>query len=253
MSLPILPIRNQIPYPVFTPKMIKRRCQSGFTLVELLVVITIMAILASVLMPVYQGVIQRANSTGCASHMRLLGQAFTLFSNDNNGQFPGRINSGNTRDKWPLLLQPYVSDVKNYVDPGDPIANSLDAKLILSNRANMSSFFFNGFDDLGSTNGTQGVQVSMANVTNATNLILLGQKVNGNTQFYMDFVEGNQDDILHKNAYFNGANYTFADGSSRFITEADYNHVSPGNTASDGDRMWLINQAYVIPPVPAGH
>jgi prepilin-type N-terminal cleavage/methylation domain-containing protein/prepilin-type processing-associated H-X9-DG protein len=231
--------------------MMKRRSCSGFTLVELLVVVGIIAILASVAMPGYQAAIQRANSTGCASRMRLLGQAFDLYANDHDGRFPGRVTTpGN--DKWPMLLQPYVSDTKNYVDPGDPIANTATSTILLSNTANNSSFFFNGFNDLGA-NTNQNVQVSMANITNAPNLILLGQKVNGNTQYYMDFVEGNQDDILHKDAYFGGANYTFADGSSRFITETDYEHISPGSTESDGDKMWLINQNYVIPPVPSGH
>jgi prepilin-type N-terminal cleavage/methylation domain-containing protein/prepilin-type processing-associated H-X9-DG protein len=231
--------------------MMKRRNRSGFTLVELLVVVAMMAILASLAMPAYEQAIQHANSTGCASHMRLLGQAFDLYANDHDGRFPGRI-TGTATDKWPKLLLPYVSDVKNYVDPGDPVANMANSTILLSNSANNSSFFFNGFNDLGA-NANPNIQISMANITNAPNLILLGQKVNGNTQYYMDFVEGNQDDILHKNAYFGGANYTFADGSSRFITQTDYEHVSPGSTVSDGDKMWLINQSYVIPPVPAGH
>jgi prepilin-type processing-associated H-X9-DG protein len=183
--------------------------------------------------------------------MRGLGVAFTLFANDNNGHFPGRVTT-NGSDRWPVLLLPYVGDPKSYVDPGDPVANGVSATNLVSNTANNSSFFFNGFNDLGAYTN-QSVQVGVANITNASNLILLGQKINGNTQYYMDFVEGNQDDILNKQAYFGGANYTFADGSSRFMTATTYNTFSNGSTESDGDKMWLLNQSYVIPAVPSGH
>jgi prepilin-type processing-associated H-X9-DG protein len=105
----------------------------------------------------------------------------------------------------------------------------------------INSFFFNGFNDLGAYNNPS-VTVSLVNLTDASNLILLGQKVNGITQYYMDFVEGNQDDVLNKTAYFGGSNYVFADGSARFLYQSQYS-----------DTMWLINQNYNIPPIPAGH
>jgi prepilin-type processing-associated H-X9-DG protein len=58
----------------------------------------------------------------------------------------------------------------------------------------------------------------------------------------MDFQEGNQDDILNKQSYFGGSNYTFADGSVQFLTVANYS-----------DTMWLVNKNYAIPAPPAGH
>ena len=213
-------------------------------------VVAIIAILGSLALPAYSAATKHAQSAGCAARMRGLGTAFTLYASDNNGHFPGRTTG--TNDKWPVLLLPYVGDVKCYVDPGDPIANAVPTSSLASNSGNNSSFFFNGFSDLGAYTNSN-IQVSMASITNGSNLILLGQKVNGNTQYYMDFVEGNQDDILNKQAYFGGSNYTFADGSSRYMTATAYNNVSAGQSASDGDRMWLVNQNYVIPPIPTGH
>lgn len=243
--------RDSMPHPGFIMVMKLRKRQGGFTLVELLVVVGIIAILFSVSGPIYRSAIRHANCAGCVSRMRGLGIAFDLYASDNDGKFPGRVTTAG-QDRWPALLFPYLTDPKIYVDPGDPIANAVPATDLISNSGNHSSFFFNGFNDLGAYTN-QSVQMGPANITNGTNLILLGQKINGNTQYYMDFVEGNQDDILNKKAYFGGSNYTFADGSSRFMTEAEYNNVSPGSSTSDGDKMWLVNQAYTIPPVPAGH
>jgi prepilin-type N-terminal cleavage/methylation domain-containing protein/prepilin-type processing-associated H-X9-DG protein len=223
-------------------EMKRSRHQSGFTLTELLVTIGIIGILGIVTFPVVRMAILHADSAGCCSRMRTLGIAFTLYAADNNGQLPCRVSgTGNGSNKWPTLLAPYVPDLKTYVDPGDPVANQVPVADLLSNSANNSSFFFNGFNDLGAYNNPN-VTVYLSNLTNASNLILLGQKVNGITQFYMDFVEGNQDDILNKTAYFGGSNYTFADGSARFLYPSQYS-----------DTMWLVNQNYVIPPIPAGH
>jgi prepilin-type N-terminal cleavage/methylation domain-containing protein/prepilin-type processing-associated H-X9-DG protein len=208
---------------------------AGFTLVELLVTIGIIAILLVITLAALPSALRHANSAGCASHMRGVAIAFLQYATDNDGQLPGRIETG---DKWPVLLLPYIQDPKNYVDPGDPIACAVPAQNLASNSGNNSSFFFNGFNDLGAY-GNQNVTVTLVSLSNSSNLMLLGQKVHGSTQYYMDFSEGNENDVLNKTAYFNGSNYAFADGSARYIPLAQY---------SDTD--WLVNQAYQIPSNP---
>lgn len=71
----------------------KSRRGRGFTLVELLVVISIIALLISLLLPALAKAKERANAVVCAAHVRSLAQACMIYAQDNRGFFPAMFNN----------------------------------------------------------------------------------------------------------------------------------------------------------------
>ena len=67
------------------PRPAPRARRGGFTLVELLVVIGIIALLISILLPSLNSARESAKSVKCLSNMRQLGQASVSFGNDHKG------------------------------------------------------------------------------------------------------------------------------------------------------------------------
>ena len=74
---------------VFTlRRFLTNRIRHGFTLVELLVVIGIIALLIGILLPTLSRARQSANSIKCLSNQRPLGEAITCFVNENENWLP---------------------------------------------------------------------------------------------------------------------------------------------------------------------
>src|SRR5438046_1509425 len=78
-----------------------RKKTHGFTLVELLVVIGIIALLISVLLPALGKAREQANLVACAANMRSVSQAVFLYQAENKGSFPPSAASVDTNGTAP--------------------------------------------------------------------------------------------------------------------------------------------------------
>jgi prepilin-type N-terminal cleavage/methylation domain-containing protein len=133
------------------------RPRKGFTLVELLVVIGIIALLISILLPSLKKSKVSANTVVCASNLRQLHMATVSYANANKGYHPVWSTSG-VGANWHRRIYPYVS--KNgtydswgvdyvravrgeltwiYNDPGDALADHSNAMTIFN-----LSYAYNG-------------------------------------------------------------------------------------------------------------
>jgi heavy metal sensor kinase len=81
-----LPMSRGEPMPTLTPSKIGRRL--GFTMVELLVVVAVLAVLAALLMPALGRARENARRTGCTSNLRQIGMALRIYVDDHDGHYP---------------------------------------------------------------------------------------------------------------------------------------------------------------------
>ena len=80
--------------------MTARRRGSAFTLVELLVVVGIIAVLVAMLLPALGRARENARRTQCASNLRQLLMAFTMYYADNRQAYPQSSWSIPTKEDW---------------------------------------------------------------------------------------------------------------------------------------------------------
>lgn len=107
------------------------RSRSGFTLIEILVVIAILAVLAGILFPVLAAARERGRIATCQSNLRQIGIALGMYLQDWDEYYP------NTDDptlwmgrKWRWPLKPYLALSAERV-PGNPWASTKSGRGVL--------------------------------------------------------------------------------------------------------------------------
>src|SRR3954462_11292429 len=81
-----------------------RRKTRGFTLVELLVVIGIIAVLIGILLPALSKARAQANLVACSSNLRQLTMGMLMYEQDSKGRLMVERTNG---PLWVYLLKPY--------------------------------------------------------------------------------------------------------------------------------------------------
>jgi prepilin-type N-terminal cleavage/methylation domain-containing protein len=115
----------------------RHRLERGFTLLELLIVVAIIAILAALLLPVLSTAKSKGKQASCVNNLRQLSMCWRMYSADNNEKLVENDPTHPETDNWVLgsmkialeatneldlrqgLLFPYVSQVSLFHCPAD--------------------------------------------------------------------------------------------------------------------------------------
>ena len=98
-----------------------RQKTQGFTLLELLTVVAIIAVLCSILIPALGGVRKSAQQARCASNMRQIGCALLLYAAANDNKLPETSHTAAVGQSWIYTLSDYLGDCDEVrICPADP-------------------------------------------------------------------------------------------------------------------------------------
>lgn len=100
------------------------RCRS-FTLIEMLTVITVIAILVALLLPTLSSSRERGRTAACANNLGQIGKALTMYIDDHKDQLP-RVAMNTSASFWDVAILPYLNFATNvFLCPSDPFVKQM--------------------------------------------------------------------------------------------------------------------------------
>lgn len=196
----------------------------GFTLIELLTVIAILAILASILIPVVGSVRTKARGAACQTMLRQIGVAMFMYAEDNDGTLPP-FNDRNRRPAqglwWlhGLMGQNEIGQQRwpNYLDDRWFHSQERAQNLICP----QSSIVYPGIYGVGYGMNLfysdHEIGARLDSISTPTNTVLVADAVVHTSVNWYDSALGPLTGGYPNTTHDGGANYLFAAGNIRFI------------------------------------
>ncbi len=218
-------------------KTLKRK---AFTLIELLVVIAIIAILASILFPVFARAREQARKASCQSNLKQIGLGIAMYVQDYDETYPVGTLYGNppATVRWFGMLDPYIKNTQVFVCPtAGPIQNSGGYGWNMGGLGSVGSVGYSGFGytnlDWRTPSGTGPVKLSEVEEASTTFIVtdpasngyasngLYAIGYVGSSSSYIPVLHGGQVGPFITTSstppLTGGGNYLFADGHVKFI------------------------------------
>ena len=201
----------------------------GFTLIELLVVIAIIAILASILFPVFAQARGKARQTACLSNMKQIMLAELQYTQDYDETHTYVYGQGPV-SAWHQLLEPYTKNRQIFQCPSDTYdrgtaARNPDGSNVVPSAAPavVSYSLTLPWGDWGGNYGASNSPDSK--IVSPASTIFISERWNGYHMFTVGWAADNWCDdseflsssLPGATAHSGGSNYAFADGHAKWL------------------------------------
>lgn len=177
----------------------KHKSRDGFSLVELLVVIGIIALLMSVLLPALARAREEEHRVHCQANMRQVGLELVNYANQWRGwMFPPALGAGNPpANRWPVFVfDPPVYNPPILLCPSDDPDPAEEHSYILNYHLVDMQVTFSDTKMFG---------------LSASDLIVMGEKTTSYPDYYMNQGDYNTRVEPYRHGISRGSNYLFLD------------------------------------------
>jgi prepilin-type processing-associated H-X9-DG protein/prepilin-type N-terminal cleavage/methylation domain-containing protein len=197
---------------------------TGFTLVELLAAVCLVALLSAFAFAAVGGATERAHAVQCLQSMRAVGAAVQMHAGDHNGRLPSTSHlrgADGSSLSWTNTLSAYLGT--NFIGrcPNVP-----------DHRARVTY----GWNDL--LAGTDGAGVAIASCRSPSSTLVLAELATNQTSEHFHFRGASRGrvtptyfrSLVNVECHGTGANYLFADGHAESLTWSEVQtRLAPAN------------------------